>query len=507
MAGTVIDSLVVELGLDPSKFTAGQREAAAAAQSTIDQMAAGGRAIEAQSKKTYDLFSSFRREALTTLGLFFGGRGIKELIEYVTTFDASVGRIGKTLGTTGGEVATWAAAFRQIGGTTESAVGALQGLSGEMNRFQLTGQSAMLPVLSRLGISLYDQNRNLKTSSELWLDLAGAVEGMDPRQAAAFLAKIPGANQDMINLALMGRKAMEQMLAANRASAPTPEQIAQAQEYQKSLANIDTSATNLGRTLVNWLAPSLVTVMDKMNQLVKMWNTSPDSAGGQAIVAGGRAATSSRLGRPRSFMEWMRDHTSVDDADRARWDAIIGNLYGNDSPGRAHFAARLTAGNSGSSEVEAYIRAAAAARGIDPDVAVQVFRAESGLNPGAIGDRGTSFGVTQLHYDGKSMGDLFTKQTGKDARNPSTWKPTVDFSLDQAARGGWGPWHAWHGAPFAGISGGPRAGAGGGGGGTTINVGGVTVNDHSGNADHIANTIAGGLKRSLNAGSSNAGPQ
>ncbi len=506
MAGTVIDSLVVELGLDASRFTAGQREAAAAAQSTIDQMAAGGRAIESQSKKTYDLFSSFRREALTTLGLFFGGRGIKELIEYVTTFDASVGRIGKTLGTSGAEVATWAAMFRQVGGTTESAMGALQGLSGEMNRFQLTGQSAMLPVLSRLGISLYDQNRNLKTSSELWLDLAGAVEGMDPRQAAAFLNMIPGANQDMINLALTGRKAMEQMLAANRASAPTPEQIAQAQEYQKSLANIDTSATNLGRTLVNWLAPALVTVMDKMNGLVKMWNTSPDSAAGQAIVAGGRAATTSRLGSARSFMEWLRDHGSTSDRDREIWDSWISTLYDNDSPGRAHFARRLTAGNSGASEVEAYVRASAAARGIDPDIAVQVFRAESSLNVGAIGDKGTSFGVAQLHYDGSSMGDAFTKRTGKDARDASTWKAQVDFSLDNVRTGGWGPWHAWKGAPFAGVSGG-GGGPRGGGGGTTINVGGVTVNDHSGNADHIANTISGGLKRSLNAGSSNAGAQ
>jgi hypothetical protein len=504
---TVIDSLVVELGLDPSKFTAGQREAARAADATVQAALAGGREVEAQGRRTNDLLLSFRREAITTLGVLFGGRGIKEFVDYITTFDASVGRIGRTLGTSGGEVATWAAAFRQIGGTTESAVGALQGLSGEMNRFQLTGQSAMLPVLSRLGVSLYDQNRNLKTSGELWLDLASAVEGMDPRQATAFLSMIPGANQDMINLALMGRRAMETMLAANRASAPTPEQIKQAQEYQKSLANINTSADNLGRTLVNWLAPALVTVMDKMNDLVKIWNTSPDSPQGQAVVAGGRAATAQRLGRPRAFMEWMRDTFSIDEADRAKWDAIIGNLYANDSPGRAHFARRLTAGNSGTSEVEAYVRAAAAARGINPDVAVQIFRAESGLNPGAVGDNSTSFGVAQLHYDGRSMGDLFSKRTGKDARDPSTWRAQVDFSLDQAKSGGWGPWHAWHGAPFAGIGTGGGGGAPRGGGGTTINVGGVTVNDHSGNADHIANTISGGLKRSLTAGSSNSGPQ
>ena len=500
---TVIDSLVVELGLDPSKFTAGQREALRATEATVQAALAGGREIESQGKRTNDLLLSFRREAVTTLGLLFGGMGLKEFFTYITSFDAMVGRVGKTLGMSGGDVANWAAAIREVGGTTESAVGALQGLSGEMNRFQLTGQSAMLPVLSRLGVSLYDQNRNLKTSGELWLDLASAVEGMDPRQATAFLSMIPGANQDMINLALTGRRAMEAALAANRAAAPTPEQIEAGKQAVKNMADLDTAAKGLGNSLANLVAPAITVVMGKLAELFNVWNTSPESAKGRAIVGGNRAAITSHFGRPRQIMEWMRDHLSIDDADRAKWDAAINNLYANDFPGRSRFARRLTAGNSGS-EVEAYIRASAAARGIDPDIAVQVFRAESSLNPAAEGDNSTSFGVAQLHYDGSSMGDLFTKRTGKDARDPSTWRSQVDFSLDQVRTGGWGPWHAWHGAPFAGVSGGGGGPRGGGGGGTTINV---TVNAPGGDGNHIAHAVVGGLKRSGMAAPSNGGPQ
>lgn len=98
-------------------------------------------------------------------------------------------------------------------------------------------------------------------------------------------------------------------------------------------------------------------------------------------------------------------------------------------------------------EMADYIRQAATKRGIDPETAVRVAQSE-GLNS-YVGDNGSSFGPFQLHYGGvagggnavSGLGDTFTKQTGLDARDQSTWKQQVDFALDQAKQGGWGPWH------------------------------------------------------------------
>lgn len=108
------------------------------------------------------------------------------------------------------------------------------------------------------------------------------------------------------------------------------------------------------------------------------------------------------------------------------------------------------------SDVVDYIREAAKARGIDPNVAVAVARSE-GLN-GYVGDRGTSFGPFQLHYknnipglSNSGLGDSFTKATGLDARDPSTVRQQIDFALNYAAKNGWGPWHGWRGSRFAGI--------------------------------------------------------
>ena len=114
-------------------------------------------------------------------------------------------------------------------------------------------------------------------------------------------------------------------------------------------------------------------------------------------------------------------------------------------------------------EHEAYIRSRAPLYGIDPDQAVRVAKSE-GLGYG-VGDKGSSFGDWQLHYGGiapggnrvAGLGDEFTRETGLDARDPSTWKAQTDWALARAAKQGWGPWHGWRGTPFAGIG----AGAGG----------------------------------------------
>lgn len=96
--------------------------------------------------------------------------------------------------------------------------------------------------------------------------------------------------------------------------------------------------------------------------------------------------------------------------------------------------------------LEGYIRESALQRGIDPDIAVRVAKSE-GLAPGVWqsnvvkgGTRETSYGPFQLLVGG-GLGDKFMKTTGLDPRDPSTARAQIDFALDEASRGGWGPWY------------------------------------------------------------------
>lgn len=116
--------------------------------------------------------------------------------------------------------------------------------------------------------------------------------------------------------------------------------------------------------------------------------------------------------------------------------------------------------------LEAYIRQAAAARGIDPDIAVRVAKSE-GLAPGVwqsnvkLGyGRERSYGPFQLHLAPSGhrpgLGNKFMQQTGLDPSDPSNVYKGIDFALDHAANNGWG---AWFGAKAVGVS--PHEGIGG----------------------------------------------
>ena len=117
--------------------------------------------------------------------------------------------------------------------------------------------------------------------------------------------------------------------------------------------------------------------------------------------------------------------------------------------------------SSGPDDIEGYIRHAAQSRGIDPDVAVRVAQSEGGLdnptrqsdyiNP-KTGQREESYGPFQL-YMGGGLGNRFQATTGKHPSDATSWKQGVDFALDEAAKGGWGP---WYGSARAGIA--PRQG-------------------------------------------------
>lgn len=478
---TVVDSLVLQFNLDTSQFTREQRNAITQLRQFEEASLSTGTAIESQGKRIMDLLSNFRRETVTAIGLLFGGREAGEFINYVTNLEAATGRLGVVLGDSARDISDWQGAFQQIGGTAEGANSALGGLNAEMIRFQLTGQSTMLPILSRLGVSLYDQNRHLKTSAQLWLDLASAVEGMDPRQAAGFLSLIPGASQEMINFALLGRKAMEQHIRdADQAWQLTQRDVVAAQELQRQMGLLERSATGFGAALLTLVNPALTAALNILTRIFAAVNQ--DKLHGAGDRATGNVSTESDAQRLFESLALF--------AGFANPGALVGRAIG----------AAITGGGRG--EVESYVRQAAVARGIDPDQAVRVFNAESGLNPGAIGDHGTSFGIAQLHVGG-GLGDTFAAKTGKSASDPSSWKSQVDFALDQAAAGGWGPWHAWKGAPFAGI--------GRGGNSTTnssaVSVGAVNVYAPNSDADGISKDISAALKRSLAAGSANTGPQ
>lgn len=522
---TVIDSLVVELGLDPSKFSKGQKEALDRFKKLQEEAQKGGKATEDGARRVEAAFTSLKREAVGLIGAFFGGRGIKELVSYLTTFDAAAGRSAKTLNMSTAELSRWHGVAQQTGGTAEGVTGSLQGLTDQVNRFMLTGEGSFLPVFNALGISLFDANKQLKTAGQLFLDLSRAVQGMDPGRARAMLSAL-GIDGATINALLLGHDALVKLIAdQERLGEITKEDAAAAQDLQKAWNEAEKSATSFGRAIVTFLTPALVGALnrtrDVFSELRRGYFISPNSILGRALGLKYDEKDQKIIypdGVPKDPLHQLGFSAGT------AIKGLIGPAAA--SPSTPASPPATTSGAISASETEAYIRKAAAARGIDPDVAVKVWSSEGRI--GYVGDRGSSFGPFQLHYGGVAgggmavggLGDKFTKNTGLDARDPATVRQQIDFALDEARKSGWGAWHGWKGVPYAGINAGAigapaaAAAAGAGRGGdtststSTTTVGTINVNaPKATDATGIAETIVPALKRASTAAQANYGQQ
>lgn len=261
---TVIEQLVIELGLDPKKFTEGQKAAIAAFKKTQDEATLRAKAIEAAGQRAAQFFTRLRNEALGFFALLVGGHEIKEFVVNMTTANAATNRLGRSIGVSAVEIATWGNAARLVGGSAEAMAGSFRGFSDEMQELQATGESSLIPTLyaiGRAGGKLIDVNRPLHS---IFLDLADdlqVISRRDPAQAH-WLGRRLGLDESMINLLVRGRAATRAVLDEVAALNPkTKEQLDNAEALATAWQRASVAAEGLGESLLTSATPAMTSFL------------------------------------------------------------------------------------------------------------------------------------------------------------------------------------------------------------------------------------------------------
>lgn len=283
---TVIDSLVLELGLDASKFTKQQREAIDSLRKFQNESERASKDIEAHQKRQGTFFAGLKAAAS---GLA-AGWGVGQVVGFVNNIqraDAAVSRTAHTLNMSARNLEVWRVAMRDVGGDVNSASAAFQGLNQDIYDFLTNaGGGAFREVTDILRVPVRDAKNRVREMGDILLDIAAELERRfpdDPAQKAAFLRKVPGMNPDMINFLVRGRKAIDDSLAAaERAVQVNQEGAAAADEYTKKLGRLTTAYENLkrafGATVAGPAIPAMETATDSLTMLNKhgWWKTFGD---------------------------------------------------------------------------------------------------------------------------------------------------------------------------------------------------------------------------------------
>lgn len=483
-SGTVIDSLVIEIGLDPTKFAGGEKEVAARLKQLIENSRKGAGEIEHRAKGAVETLSSLKTSILGTFAAFMGGMGVKAFMTFITNADAATGRFAANLDAQVESIASWENAIKTVGGSTESVRASFNALNTDIRRFQMgAGGGDFLRIFSALGVSVKNANGELKQMDQLLIEAAGAVQRRHPgsrAEQAAELALIPGMNEAMSNFLLLGPGEVQSRLAQGRRSAPSPADVTKADEYQKATAQLASAVERFSAAVAYFASGPLAQLFQKLTDLIEGW-----TGKGKHVVTDEQQHSKlrSRFGEPPAFMKSLTGETPK-------------------------------SGPPSALDQAGYIRAEAIKRGMDPNVAIQVAKSEGLYNWKSSIPGEESYGPFQLHYGGRGqkgglaqpgLGDKFTSTTGLDAADPANWQSGVRFALDEAMKSGWGQWYGWKGDKWAGIPRGGAAAAAGTRGGSTVNHGNsssetninqINVQTQASDANGIARDIGIAINRS-----------
>jgi hypothetical protein len=216
MSTTVIDELILVLGLDASKFREGSRDAMDSLRRTRDDANKFGKDVEAQGMKLSDVFATVKKGALGLVAAFAGDEAV-QFVKKVGDMDAATGRWAKTIGISVEGLSKWQYMIRQLNGDAGSATATLSALQQQIETVRQGGgmfETGFASLMNQAGVSIRD---NADTSlRKIRAYLAGQVESgkMKPEEAATYLRRVPGMNQDMLNLLLQSTDAFNKLAEA-----------------------------------------------------------------------------------------------------------------------------------------------------------------------------------------------------------------------------------------------------------------------------------------------------
>lgn len=266
---TIVDALLVTLGLDVSGFMAGQKKTGEALKKTRDDATATAKTLDAQGKKAAQFFGQIRDGILGVTAAALGAAGIKSFVENTTASGVAVGRLAKNLNMGVEELSAWEGVMRRLGGSTEEADGMFRGINSILQEIKLTGSSAAITPLVRAGMDLGKFMSGATSGSERMLMIADAVKKLSPQDAQSFFQQA-GFSEAQVSRLMEGRKQLEALLETQRKyNGLTPEMVANDNERIRAWREIVELATGLANKMLDAVSPAIKFALDAMRQLLQ----------------------------------------------------------------------------------------------------------------------------------------------------------------------------------------------------------------------------------------------
>lgn len=263
---TVIDALVVTLGLDAKAFKRGAAETDESLKHTRDESARTARDMEARGKQAAMFFSKVRNEALALLAVFTAGMGIKNFVSSTVESTASLARLSGNLNMSAKDLAEWQLAAKNAGGSVEGITNQLKESADQVAKFKRGMAAETLPAFFQFGgkvDELKDGNTYLQARARIVADLYKT-----DRSRAALAANMMGLDAQQFNLYQEGpegiaRRRREQSGAAGELAAASDRAEQLRQRYDTAMNKL----SSVGVNVLTAMMPAFDFLVEKLIEL------------------------------------------------------------------------------------------------------------------------------------------------------------------------------------------------------------------------------------------------
>lgn len=263
---TVIDALVVTLGLDAKAFKRGSAETDESLKHTREETARTARDMEARGKQAAMFFGKVRNEALALLAVFTAGMGIKNFVSSTVESTASLARLSGNLNMSAKDLAEWQLAAKNAGGSVEGITNQLKESADQVAKFKRGMVAETLPGFFQFGgkaEDLKDGNTYLQARARIVAELYKT-----DRARAALAANMMGLDPQQFNLYKEGpdgiaRRRREQSGAAGELAAASDRAEQLRQKYDTAMNKL----SSIGVNVLTAMMPAFDFLVEKLIEL------------------------------------------------------------------------------------------------------------------------------------------------------------------------------------------------------------------------------------------------
>ncbi|WP_049084593.1 lytic transglycosylase domain-containing protein [Klebsiella michiganensis] len=270
MAATVIDALLVTLGLDTSQFRKGQQEVSDDLKKQREDAKNTAKEMAEQGKKAASFFSSIKTELLALTGVTVTAGGLISFVKSTTSGLMELSIQAKSLGMTAKELDGWSKSAEAAGSSAEKISAALQGFQNakqlaKVGVYDTPVQEAAIRLNSLTHDSFNIRDDSAQTTFRKILESARKVTDPDIRRQILQLVGI----DDAINQRNQEGQFLPDVDRLTKSSGITDASTKGAKEFTAAWAEL---GQNLD-TIKNQIYEGLIPTIRDLNGLLKEWSS------------------------------------------------------------------------------------------------------------------------------------------------------------------------------------------------------------------------------------------